>query len=91
VSAGTRWRLDTGALYQALDTVRRHRGESWRDMARELGLAPSTFSRLAPGSDCQAVPGADALVTLLVWLGRGEALAPFVALRLSAGSAGKSP
>lgn len=57
-------RLDVGALYAALDLIRSHGDLSWRDVARETGCSPSTFSRLAEGRR----PDADALCTLVAWL-----------------------
>ncbi len=57
--------LDVGALYGALDRQRISRNLTWRDMARSLDLSPSTFTRMAQGSR----PDADALLTLVGWLG----------------------
>jgi transcriptional regulator with XRE-family HTH domain len=71
-----RCRLDVAALYSALDIVRSHRRCSWREVAAETGLSPSLFSRLAEGRK----PDADGLVTLLAWLGRVDALLPFLAV-----------
>lgn len=68
------YQLDTGALYGALDTVRRHRGITWADIAGETGLAKSAFTRLGEGQRVDA----DGLVTLLLWLGHREALGNFV-------------
>jgi transcriptional regulator with XRE-family HTH domain len=59
-----RKRLDVAALYRDLDLIRSHRDMSWRDVARETGCSPSTFSRLASGNH----PDADALCTLIAWL-----------------------
>ncbi|GAA3251123.1 hypothetical protein GCM10017691_63650 [Pseudonocardia petroleophila] len=39
--------VDVAALHAALDAARMSRGLSWRELARELGLSPSTLSRLA--------------------------------------------
>lgn len=58
-------RLDVPALYGRLDNRRLKRDLSWRGVGRETGLPPSTFSRLSQGHPIEA----DALVTLLVWLG----------------------
>lgn len=68
------YQLDVSALYGALDTVRRHRGMTWQDIAGETGLQKSLFTRLAEGRR----PDADGLVTLLVWLGRRDALGRYV-------------
>lgn len=58
-------RLDVPALYRALDARRTLHGLSWRDVAAEVDVSPSTFSRLADGR----CPDADALSSLIVWLG----------------------
>lgn len=60
----SRKQLDVGALYAALDLIRSHGEMSWRDVARQTGCSPSTFSRLAEGKR----PDADALCTLVAWL-----------------------
>jgi hypothetical protein len=52
-------------LYAALDAKREHEHRSWRDVAQDLGISPSTFSRLAGG----ARPDVDSFVTLITWLG----------------------
>src|SRR5262249_34229409 len=57
--------VDVGALYAALDNKRRARGTSWPDIARELDVSPSTFSRMAQGRR----PDVDTFATLLRWLG----------------------
>jgi transcriptional regulator with XRE-family HTH domain len=56
--------LDVPELYRRLDIQRRERGLLWRDLAAEVDVSPSTFSRMHDGNR----PDADALVTLLVWL-----------------------
>jgi transcriptional regulator with XRE-family HTH domain len=58
--------VDVGALYAALD-AKRKAGDStsWREIARELGISPSTFTRLAQGRR----PDVDTFATLLQWLG----------------------
>lgn len=56
--------LDVPELYRRLDTQRRERGLLWRDLAAEVDVSPSTFSRMHDGNR----PDADALVTLLTWL-----------------------
>jgi transcriptional regulator with XRE-family HTH domain len=53
------------ALYAALDAKRAAGQRSWREVARELALSPSTFSRLAQGKR----PDVDTFVTLVQWLG----------------------
>jgi transcriptional regulator with XRE-family HTH domain len=56
--------LDVPELYRRLDVRRRERGLTWRQIAEQLDVSPSTFSRIADGNR----PDADALVSLLVWL-----------------------
>ncbi|WP_281275963.1 helix-turn-helix domain-containing protein [Gordonia oryzae] len=56
--------IDTDALYAALDLVRRERGISMRQLAKEIGVSPSLLSRLANGYK----PDADGLVTLTSFL-----------------------
>ena len=57
--------VDVGALYAALDSKRKAHGTSWREIARELDVSPSTFSRMAQGRR----PDVDTFATLLRWLG----------------------
>jgi transcriptional regulator with XRE-family HTH domain len=57
--------VDVEALYAALDNKRKSRGTSWREIARELDVSPSTFSRMAQGRR----PDVDTFATLLRWLG----------------------
>lgn len=57
--------VDVEALHAALDAKRRATGTgSWREIARELGITPSTFTRLAQGRR----PDVDTFATLLRWL-----------------------
>lgn len=56
--------LDVAALYATLDRKRRDEVSSWRELAHQLELSPSTFTRMAQG----ARPDADALATLIRWL-----------------------
>jgi transcriptional regulator with XRE-family HTH domain len=56
--------LDVPELYRRLDVRRREQGLTWRQIAEQLDVSPSTFSRIADGNR----PDADALVSLLVWL-----------------------
>lgn len=58
--------VDVPRLYAALDQVREQRGLSWRQVAAQLGISPSTFSRMSEGMK----PSADAFVALASWLGR---------------------
>jgi transcriptional regulator with XRE-family HTH domain len=73
------YRLDVAELFRQLDARRRWRGLSWRALARELGLSASTLTRLRDGG---GAPDADALMTLLVWLGVGSDLAPLIVPRV---------
>jgi transcriptional regulator with XRE-family HTH domain len=57
--------VDVEALYAALDNKRKTQGTSWRELARELDVSPSTFSRMAQGRR----PDVDTFATLLRWLG----------------------
>ena len=57
--------VDVEALYAALDSKRKAHETSWREVARELEISPSTFSRMAQGRR----PDVDTFATLLRWLG----------------------
>lgn len=61
--------INIAALYAALDARRRADGSSWREVAEELQISASTFSRMAAG----ARPDIDSFATLLVWLGMDAA------------------
>lgn len=70
-----RVRLDTEALYVAIDRRRRAHGLSNRAVLREVGEhSPSSLRRLGQG----VVPSADQLVRWLHWLGETD-LAPYIA------------
>jgi transcriptional regulator with XRE-family HTH domain len=56
--------VNVDALYAALDTKRRSQESSWREIARDLDVSPSTFSRMAHGRR----PDVDTFATLLRWL-----------------------
>jgi transcriptional regulator with XRE-family HTH domain len=58
--------VDVEAFYSALDEKRADDGLSWRDLARDLRISPSTFTRMAQGRR----PDIDTFATLLGWLGR---------------------
>jgi transcriptional regulator with XRE-family HTH domain len=58
-------RLDVNALYLTLDSQRQQRGLSWRQLAHEAGVGPSTLSRMANGSR----PDVDSFASLVHWLG----------------------
>jgi transcriptional regulator with XRE-family HTH domain len=57
--------LDTTALLGALEAKKEEEGRSWRDVARELGIDHSTFTRLGRGQR----PDVETLVALTDWLG----------------------
>lgn len=57
--------VDVGALYGALDGRRRGEGITWRELARQLEVSPSTFSRMAQGRR----PDVDTFATFVHWLG----------------------
>jgi transcriptional regulator with XRE-family HTH domain len=59
-------RLDTEALFAALDAERKSRKLSWRQLAAEVGVSPSTMTRLANGQR----PDVDAFAALVRWLGQ---------------------
>jgi transcriptional regulator with XRE-family HTH domain len=61
-----RGRLDTDALYATLDAERGARKLSWRQLAKEVGISPSTMTRLANGQR----PDVDAFASLVRWLGQ---------------------
>jgi transcriptional regulator with XRE-family HTH domain len=61
-----RGRLDTDGLYAALNATRQARGLSWRQLANEVGVSPSTMTRLANGQR----PDVDAFAALVRWLGQ---------------------
>src|SRR5579864_2607684 len=58
-------RLDVAALYVTLDSEREQRRLSWRQVAHEAGVGPSTLSRMAQGNR----PDVDSFVALVQWLG----------------------
>lgn len=56
--------IDVTALYAALDAARAGRRMSWRQVAAELELSPSTLSRLANGLK----PDVNAFAAMVDWL-----------------------
>lgn len=68
------YRLDVPTLHRYLDHQRERNGLSWRAVARETGLDPMTFTRISRGHPIEG----DALITLLMWLGRCRDLGPFI-------------
>lgn len=57
-------RIDVQSLYAALDAARRTGGKSWRGLAKEAGVGPSLFSRMANGYK----PDADSFARLVDYL-----------------------
>lgn len=57
-------RIAVDGLYVALDEQRRSREMSWRGVARELGVSPSTMTRLSNGLR----PDADTFAKMVSWL-----------------------
>jgi hypothetical protein len=57
--------VDISALYAAVDRKRQARVLSWRGLAAELEITPSTFTRMAQGMK----PDLDTFATLVSWLG----------------------
>lgn len=70
----SRWVLDVTTLHAVVDGQRQERGLSWRQLGRELQVAPVVFRRLAAGS----APDSHTLGTLLMWLGWAPELALIV-------------
>lgn len=62
----TSTKVNVEALYATLDRERDHRGISWRELARQANVSPSTLSRIRNGD---AMPSVEALVSLSAWLG----------------------
>jgi transcriptional regulator with XRE-family HTH domain len=56
--------INVPALYAALDAVRESKRMSWRQLARDVQVSPSTFSRLAN----RQKPDVDAFLALVRWL-----------------------
>lgn len=67
------FRLDVDALYVALDRQRRRSRLTWRDIAADADVSPSTLTRIGQGRR----PDVDGLVRLLAWLGTTD-LTPFI-------------
>jgi transcriptional regulator with XRE-family HTH domain len=58
--------VNVSALYGALEDEKNTRHISWRQLARECHLSPSTLTRLANGHR----PDVDAFAALVGWLGQ---------------------
>lgn len=56
--------VDVKVLYAALDAARNERSLSWRQLAKELEVSPSTLSRIANGLK----PDLSAFARMTTWL-----------------------
>jgi transcriptional regulator with XRE-family HTH domain len=56
--------VDVKALHAALDAARLEKGLSWRSLAKELDVSPSTMSRMANGLN----PDVTAFAAMTSWL-----------------------
>lgn len=59
-------KVDVAALHSALDSKRQSEKKSWRQLAAELDLSASVFTRLAQGRR----PDLDSFVLMTGWLGQ---------------------
>jgi transcriptional regulator with XRE-family HTH domain len=57
--------IDVSALYVALDSRRKTANKSWRELAKELGMSASVFTRLAQGRQ----PEMGSYQKMVGWLG----------------------
>ena len=57
-------RFDGKALYAALDTKRKSRGLSWREVADEMGVSAATISRTREGGRMEV----DGMLAMVAWL-----------------------
>ena len=57
--------IDIPAFYAAIDQKRKNQDLSWRGLAQQLEITPSTFTRMAQGRR----PDSDTFAVLLAWLG----------------------
>lgn len=65
--------FDSGALFEALDALRRERGVSWQRLAGEAGVAPATLMRTRTGGRMEA----DGVLAMVRLTGRApESFAP---------------
>jgi hypothetical protein len=69
-------RLNTEALYIALDRKRRAGRLHWANIATQTGTSKSLYTRLGRGHR----PDADTLIRLLLWLGNTD-VAPYIQQR----------
>jgi transcriptional regulator with XRE-family HTH domain len=59
-------RFDAKALYKALNEKRQEREMTWRQMAGEIGVSPSTLTRTRLGGRMEV----DGMLAMVRWLGR---------------------
>ena len=57
--------FDAMGFYQGLDATRQARNKTWRQVAKESGVAASTLTRMAQGKR----PDVDSLAALAAWSG----------------------
>ena len=57
--------FDAKAFYEALDSERRSRALTWKEVAEHAGISASTLTRMAQGKR----PDADGLAALCAWSG----------------------
>ena len=58
-------RFNPKALYAALDAERRSRGLTWKQVAQDTGVSPSTIARTQHGGRMEV----DGVLALVGWLG----------------------
>ena len=58
-------RLDSKALYEAIDKQRKDRGLTWRDVSREIGVSTSTITGTKRGGRMEV----DGMLAMVGWLG----------------------
>lgn len=61
----TQTTINVELLYEALDRKRETEKLSWRGLAQQLGVTPSTFTRMVQGRR----PDADTFAAMVRWLG----------------------
>lgn len=59
-------RFDARALYAALDRQRQEQGLTWQQLARVVGVSPSTLTRTRDGGRLEV----DGMLAMVGWLGR---------------------
>lgn len=64
-AAVSKHELDVDLLMQMLDHEREERGISWREVAREIDVPASTFTRMA----LDRKPSVDAFLSMCEWCG----------------------